>query len=265
MELQNIASQKPIDRWLSLAGVAISIVFYLLPKTPAVIIISLLLIFGCVFHPIWNFWWIENSKSRRWLAMGVLVICLIGLGYFVWPAIYELKINTGMPVLAHYKISDANNYQLGILISNLTITNSSEKNITIKQVAIRYTLNDKNNFMDSTVISTTPVYSQAQKKKVEAVVMRTRFGTITLMNWINLRIELSEHRVLPPSGVMSGGAFFFLNVTDLEQLVKLKKIDLVVIDSLDNETIYEIMARKEWIDDAQSSFIDNYNLKFGKL
>jgi hypothetical protein len=76
---------KPIDRWLGLAGIAMGIALYLLPKTPNVVLFSLALIFALLIHPIWNFWWIEAKLSRKLGASALLVMVLLGLGQLSWP------------------------------------------------------------------------------------------------------------------------------------------------------------------------------------
>jgi len=78
-------TKKPFNLWLTLFSIAVGIVFYLLPKTPFVIIGSLLLIFSLLIHPLWNFWWIEKTLLRRIIACVCFVTALILLGYIVWP------------------------------------------------------------------------------------------------------------------------------------------------------------------------------------
>ena len=76
---------KPIDRWLALGGIAVAIALYLLPKTPLVILCSVTAIFLLLFHPLWNFPWIEQYICRRLIALsGLLTICLL-LAYAAWP------------------------------------------------------------------------------------------------------------------------------------------------------------------------------------
>lgn len=76
---------KPIDRWLGLGGIAAGIAFYLLPKTPLVVVSSLILLFALLIHPIWNFWWIESKVWRKLLATLLFVLALILLGQISWP------------------------------------------------------------------------------------------------------------------------------------------------------------------------------------
>lgn len=78
---------KPIDRWLALTGIAMGIVYYLLPsKTPLAIMFSLTIIFGLLIHPIWNFWWIEVKLWRKVVATLLFVWALIHLGRISWPS-----------------------------------------------------------------------------------------------------------------------------------------------------------------------------------
>ena len=78
-------SKKPIDRWLGLVGIAIGVVLFLLPKTPFVVVACCLLIFTLLLHPVWNFWWIEKSISRRCSAIASLAAILFLLGIWTWP------------------------------------------------------------------------------------------------------------------------------------------------------------------------------------
>jgi hypothetical protein len=71
---------KPIDRWLGIGGIVVGILLFLLPKTPVVVIASLITIFVLLWHPVWNFWWIERSLYRRLGALLVLAFVLIWIG-----------------------------------------------------------------------------------------------------------------------------------------------------------------------------------------
>ena len=76
---------KPIDQWLGLGGIAAGIVFYLLPKTPLVVVSSLIIIFALLIHPIRNFWWIEAKLWRKLTATLLFVLALVCLGQSSWP------------------------------------------------------------------------------------------------------------------------------------------------------------------------------------
>lgn len=76
---------KPIDQWLALAGIAVGIILFLVPKTPAIVVVCCATIFVLLVHPLWNFWWIEESAIRRYVAIGVLTIGLGSLAFWTWP------------------------------------------------------------------------------------------------------------------------------------------------------------------------------------
>ncbi len=58
-------NQKLVDRWLGIFGVVVGILFYLLPKTPVIVVVLLVFLAALLFHPIWNFSWIKKSLARR--------------------------------------------------------------------------------------------------------------------------------------------------------------------------------------------------------
>ena len=80
-------ADKPFDRWLSTAGIAVGIALFLVPKTSVVIILFLLLMFALLIHPAWNAPWIEDSLWRQ----GASLIALIGLSAFIGWAAWPLR------------------------------------------------------------------------------------------------------------------------------------------------------------------------------
>ncbi len=76
---------KPIDLWLSLFGTAVGVAMSIIPRTIPFIVGSLIIIFCLLAHPIWNFWWIEESLGRRLAALFLLAACLCGFGYVISP------------------------------------------------------------------------------------------------------------------------------------------------------------------------------------
>jgi hypothetical protein len=76
---------KPIDRWLTLGTVVVGIVLVLLTKTPTLVVLCVLLMALLLAHPIWYFWWIEETIARRFSALAVMFLCLYGIGYLAWP------------------------------------------------------------------------------------------------------------------------------------------------------------------------------------
>jgi len=64
----------------------VGVAFYLLPKTPPVVVSSLVLIFVLLIHPIWNFWWVEARLWRKFAATLLFILALICLGRSSWPS-----------------------------------------------------------------------------------------------------------------------------------------------------------------------------------
>lgn len=65
----------------------LGIALYLLPsKSPIIVVLLLLLSLAMLIHIAWNFWWIENSRSRQIVAVIVLSVAVIAFGYYVWPS-----------------------------------------------------------------------------------------------------------------------------------------------------------------------------------
>ena len=76
-----ILQNKPSDMALYLIAIAVGIVYGLGEKTPTWIVFWLLVIFGLLVHPIWNFSWIKKSNVRRISTLAVLAIALSIFGY----------------------------------------------------------------------------------------------------------------------------------------------------------------------------------------
>jgi len=58
----------------------VGIIWNYLPKTPLTNIVALAAAFGLLFHPIWNFWWIEETFPRRFMPLVMLATILTYLG-----------------------------------------------------------------------------------------------------------------------------------------------------------------------------------------
>jgi hypothetical protein len=82
----SVAQQpKPVDKWLGIGGIVATIILFLLNKTPTLVICLSTLIFVLLVHPVWNFWWVESTLSRRIIAIVLLASVCVGIGYLSWP------------------------------------------------------------------------------------------------------------------------------------------------------------------------------------
>jgi hypothetical protein len=87
--------RKPTDRWLGLAGIAIAIILYLVPKTKPVIIGCLAAMWLVLIHPTVRFWWIEKRLWRQCAAVVFLIGSLVWLGFEIKPD--EQRVGTALP------------------------------------------------------------------------------------------------------------------------------------------------------------------------
>jgi hypothetical protein len=120
--------EKPVDRWLAGAGIAVVIVLALIPKSPISVVGCIAVIFALLFHPIWNFWWIEGANWRRLLAVAGLALGLGGLGRAIWPPEPPQAVHiTSVDFLDGKTASDH------ILFVNVHYTNSTERPVVATQ------------------------------------------------------------------------------------------------------------------------------------
>lgn len=89
--------------------------FFLLPKTPLIIIISLLLMSLSFGYVVWNLWWIERSYWRRISALVILLSGITALGIYVWPN--QIRINPNKFTLGGTQIIEIENMQLKTVYS----------------------------------------------------------------------------------------------------------------------------------------------------
>ena len=101
--------KKHLDIVLVLLGLAMGIVFFLLPKTPETIVICLVVLFALLVHPIVYFMsWITKKHPRKCIiqvgfAESILAIAVIVFGIYIWPEARP----TIEPPLEQWKFKDS--------------------------------------------------------------------------------------------------------------------------------------------------------------
>jgi hypothetical protein len=80
-----MAGQKPIDKWLGIGSIVVTILLFLFGKTPALVTVLCVAIFGLLIHPVWNFWWIEKSRWRQIFFIALLAVACGLIAYGAWP------------------------------------------------------------------------------------------------------------------------------------------------------------------------------------
>jgi hypothetical protein len=119
---------KPIDRWLGLGAAILSVVTYLEAKTPVAIVVALTLIFCLAFHPLWNFWWVEKTLTRRLVATASMIAALALYGAHVWPHA-ELPQVRLLEVVVGYHPVETRHGKKPQIIANVYYTNDSDEDL----------------------------------------------------------------------------------------------------------------------------------------
>lgn len=95
-------ARKPLDQWLGIGGIVVAIILFLMPKTPPIIVFLLIVILLLLIHPLWKFWWIEDSIWRRTFALASLLVSLVLFGRYVWPVTYSnIVMSLGFDMLSN--------------------------------------------------------------------------------------------------------------------------------------------------------------------
>jgi hypothetical protein len=101
---------KPTDRWLVLLAISVGVLVGLPAiaalRAPVLIVAGLLLAFGLLAHPVWNYPWIEQSNLRRGAALFVVAAGLVSYGRFLWPAPMLPIMHVGRVDMANKPIGD---------------------------------------------------------------------------------------------------------------------------------------------------------------
>jgi hypothetical protein len=74
---------KPIDRWLTLGGMALGILTWLFHPGFITTALAVGAVFLLLIHPVWKFWWIEEYLPRQIMGAIILGGVLVVIGFHV--------------------------------------------------------------------------------------------------------------------------------------------------------------------------------------
>lgn len=181
--------------------------------------------------------------------------------YFLWDRYatrFKFEINSQNTLFARFVCPHhKKNGKIGLAFYGLKIVNISKKNLSIKEVLVRYTLGGSEFTTESHVLLTGTIYSPLEKKDINAIIVKVGTDDIVLMNWDNLRTEIGKHKFLSPGEVLSGSAFFALDFDTTEAISKLEKLKIVIVDYSGKETLHPISIEDEWIRRAEQAVVEN--------
>jgi hypothetical protein len=145
----------------------------------------------------------------------MVIVALVMMLVIYWPEPKKttkqssLDINVAnVLVVRFFSEGNTQSGNVALILYDMKFVNSSDENVTVKKILLRYKLDAKEHSVDSIVLLTGTV-SSPQGQRDSIIV---HFGTknIVLMDWKNLRIVMSEHKLLVPGAVLLGSGAFVL-------------------------------------------------------
>jgi hypothetical protein len=217
-----------------------------------------------------------------WIQIGVKILLSIIFLYVVWTSDIDIRktlLNPFSSILKfkkHHTVDISTRQtspvrllsssrgkahsNIALLLYDLKIVNTIEENITIKELALRYTLNGKTALAEHIAL---PTASLEAAPGVPAIIIRypARNANLIGMDWKNLRVEIGNYKILQPGGVLAGSACFVFGFEDPNDLAKITNLELVVIDFSGNETTQTIPIGAEWIEMASNQIVERRRFK----
>jgi hypothetical protein len=149
-----------------------------------------------------------------------------------------------------------------IVLYRMTFINTSEDNVTVHKILLRYQLNGKEETVDSMMIVNTGVLTDApygpnQTLRIAAAKPLPYSGYLNLMDWKNIATVIGDNKLLLPGGVMDGSAVFSLKINNPEELARLKKLQIIAVDYRGKEAMQDIPIRSSWIETAHLLALEN--------
>ena len=139
-----------------------------LPKTLPVVIACLLVIYGLLVYPIWNFWYIERSLWLRLASLFFLAACLCVFGFIVLP---EDKQEAPKLDIKLYVKPGIDQYPLQNY--SLIVQNMNRKSVPITDLRIE--------FMFKNIVSEVKTHSISLDSAGTAFVYETKNGKSALI------------------------------------------------------------------------------------
>lgn len=151
----------------------------------------------------------------------------------------------------------ANNGNWGLAFYPIEIINSTPSPFTIKNLYLRFTVDGKTYSEDSVVILTATIYSPLPKQQTNVAIVTMNQAMLNLMNWNNFKVRINELNIINPGGLISGSAYFVLNIKEFEQLKFIKTVELVLADYLGGESVHPIQIENKMIDQSVNMILHN--------
>jgi hypothetical protein len=144
----------------------------------------------------------------------------------------------------------------------MTFISTSDDNVTVHKILMRYQLNGKEETLDSPMIVNTGVIVDAPQGPTETLRIAVakplpHFGYLNLMDWKNIGTVIGDNKLLLPGGVTNGSAVFSLKINNPQELAHLKKLQIIAVDYRGKEAIQDIPIKSSWIETAHLLALEN--------
>jgi hypothetical protein len=203
-----------------------------------------------------------HGQIGSYAIVFMLIAVLIATLIIYWPEPKKIAKQSSLDinvanVLAVRFISEGNTQSgnVALILYDMKFVNSSDENVTVKKILLRYKLGAKEHSVDSIVLLTGSVASPQGQS--DSIVVHSGTNNIVLMNWKNLRLVISEHKLLVPGAVLVGSAAFVLGTKEVGDFEKMKSLKIVAVDYSDRETVKEIEVQEAWVKGAGNMTIQN--------
>jgi len=156
------------------------------------------------------------------------------------------------------------NGHIALLLYGMKISNNSANSFTIKDFLIEYTFEGRKYYEISHVIITGNMYSPLRKKNVDVIIVSISGKKTALIDWINIRSNIGEYKLIQPGGIIAGSALFLLNFKNINEVKKINDLKVIITDYSNNKSVHNIEIKDDWIKMGQDSFVNPIGFSIDK-
>lgn len=185
--------------------------------------------------------WKSMAEKRAEERLGRPLAAVAGGG----PA-HRADIAAEQLQLARINAPDQNllHQRVGVGLYGMTIVNHSDRPLTLKEVALKYSVGGKEFETNSYVIRTG--LAVRNEKAIETALLVIDRVRVFMAHWHNLRPRLGRRVAIGPGAVLGGSAFFLFEFKEWREILNVSNLKLVVRDYSGQETFHPFeMPREE--------------------
>lgn len=210
---------------------------------------------------------LSSSKIREIPIIGLIgiiigFISIIPVIYFIIERNYQGMIDVEfseksvfiVPVYGMNSMDKEIDGSLGIGFPELRIINNTNHNITIKELNLRYEVDNKVFFSN---LYKLPQNTEDRCGIEEEGIMLTNIhnrGLYIFCDWEKERLKLRDYKTILQGGILSGSVFYKFEYLKRKDYNKLKNLCFVIKDSEDKSYEHELILRSSYIETADKGY-----------